>query len=136
MITLTNLTNYKINEDFLKKAAVASDLESKNKILKEISLVFVTENKIKEINRQYRRKNEATDILSFAGLNEIFICPDFVQKQAKILKTPFAGELMRVLIHGILHLKGFDHEKSRIAAEKMRKKEEEILRKINGRAKK
>jgi probable rRNA maturation factor len=135
MLTLTNLTNYRIDQDFLKKAADRADKTAKGKRLKEISLVLVTEAKIKSINRQYRRKNEATDVLSFEGLNEIFICPDFVQKQAKISKAPFAGELMRVLIHGILHLKGYRHEKSKKEAERMERLEEKILQSINGRKK-
>jgi len=103
--------------------------------LRQISLVFVNENKIKEINRRYRQKNEATDVLSFEGLNEIFICPAAVKKQAKKLKNPFRSELMRVLIHGILHLKGYMHEKNKKETERMEEMEEKILQSINGRKK-
>ena len=103
--------------------------------MRQISLVFVNENKIKEINRRYRQKNEATDVLSFEGLNEIFICPAAVKRQAKKLKNPFRSELMRVLIHGILHLKGYRHKKSKKEAERMEGLEEKILQSINGRKK-
>jgi probable rRNA maturation factor len=133
---ITNLTRKKIDKRLLKGASEKILEAVKIEKEAEISLVFVTENRIKEINRRYRHKNEPTDVLSFVGLNEIFVCPAVIKKQAKESKTPFAGELMRVLIHGILHLKGLDHEKSKKAGQIMRKKEEEILRKINGRAKK
>ena len=135
MVSLANLTNYRIDEDFLKNTVNKAETVLGGKSLGEISLVFVNENKIKEINRHYRRKNEATDVLSFEGLNEIFICPAAVKKQAKKIKNPFRSELMRVLIHGILHLKGYRHEKSKKEAEIMERLEEKILQSINGRKK-
>ncbi|PIQ75384.1 MAG: hypothetical protein COV84_01620, partial [Candidatus Portnoybacteria bacterium CG11_big_fil_rev_8_21_14_0_20_40_15] len=72
MISLTNLTNYRIDKDFLKNITDKAETAAGGKNLRQISLVFVNENKIKEINRRYRQKNEATDVLSFEGLNEIF----------------------------------------------------------------
>jgi len=135
MISLTNLTNYRIDKDFLKNITDKAETAAGGKNLRQISLVFVNENKIKEINRRYRQKNEATDVLSFEGLNEIFICPAAVKKQAKKLKNPFRSELMRVLIHGILHLKGYMHEKNKKETERMEEMEEKILQSINGRKK-
>ncbi|OGZ33407.1 MAG: rRNA maturation RNase YbeY [Candidatus Portnoybacteria bacterium RBG_19FT_COMBO_36_7] len=135
MLQITNLAGNKINRRLFSKVLEKTLKIVDGSVLGEISLVFVAEEKIKEINYQYRRKNEVTDGLSFEGLNEIFICPSFIKKQAKSLNTPFGSELMRVLIHGILHLKGFDHEKSGKEADKMRKLEEKILQNINEGAK-
>jgi len=65
----------------------------------EISLVFVGKEKIQEINKKYRRKDQPTDVLSFdEDLNEIFICPDVVRSQAKMFDVSFKAELARVLI--------------------------------------
>ncbi len=121
---ITNLTRGKIDKAFLNKVA--------QKTLKvvgqqDISLVFVGEKKIQEINKKYRAKNKPTDVLSFEGLNEIYICPQVVKKQAEELYIPYENELARVLIHGILHLKGYDHEKSEKEAGKIRKLEDKIL---------
>ena len=136
MADITNFTGFKIDKGFLEKIIGDALKIADGKKIKGISLVLINPREIKKINRQYRRKNETTDVLSFEGLNEIFICPFAVKKQAKRLKTSFGSELMRVLIHGILHLKGYEHEKSANAAERMKKTEEKILQKINGKAKK
>jgi len=112
MLSVTNLTDYKIDKKRLEKTARKTFKIANIGKLKEISVVFVSSNKIKEINKKYRRKNRPTDVLSFGELNEVFVCPQIVKKQAKLLKIPFNSELTRVVIHGILHLAGYDHEKN------------------------
>ncbi|MBU4298558.1 rRNA maturation RNase YbeY [Patescibacteria group bacterium] len=61
------------------------------------------------------------------GLGELVICLREVKKNAKRYETTFEKELTKVLIHGTLHLLGYDHEKSEQEAERMRKKEEYYL---------
>jgi probable rRNA maturation factor len=136
MVTLTNLTSWRIDEELLGKIADGLILAAEGKRLKEISIVFISEARIKQINRQYRRKDQATDVLGFEELNEIFICPAYIKKQAKSRKAQFGRELKRALIHGILHLKGYDHEKGGEHAKIMRGLEEKFLQKINDRRKK
>jgi probable rRNA maturation factor len=136
MVTLTNLTGWRIDEDLLRKTAEELISAANGKRLKDISIVFISEARIKQINRQYRRKDQATDVLAFKQLNEIFICPAFIKKQAKSRKARFGSELKRALIHGILHLKGYDHEKGEEYAKIMRGLEEKFLQKINDRRKK
>lgn len=106
MIEVNNLTKIKINSKTLKKLA--------GKILKEeekelnISVAFVGPEKIKELNKKYRRKNKPTDVLSFlykkGEFGEIVICPTEVKKNAKRFKSTFNEELARVLTHGIKNL--------------------------------
>ena len=127
---ITNLTGKKTDTGFLKKVAQKTQNVICEKKLGDISLVLVDENKIKEINRKYRHQNRPTDVLSFEGLNEIFICPDVVKKDAKRQKIPYKTELTRVLIHGILHLAGYEHEKNKKEAGKMRKMEDKILKEL------
>ncbi len=64
-------------------------------------------------------------------LGEIVICYPYAKKQARRLGNSLEKELAILLIHGILHLLGYDHEKSGHEAEKMRKMEKEILGQIN-----
>lgn len=64
------------------------------------------------------------------GLGEIVICLREVKKNAKRIDLPFEKELARVLIHGVLHFLGYDHEKTKKEAEKMSEKEEYYLSQI------
>ena len=129
MLDITNLTRTKISTDFLQKVARAAfavlGLKDDN-----VSLVLVGEKKIKELNEKYRGKNKVTDVLSFEDLDEIFICLPRAKRQAKLLKTPLKSELTRLFVHGIVHLKGYDHERSKTAELEMRKIEEKILARI------
>ena len=108
----------------------------------ELSVVFCTDSKIKELNNQYRNKNEPTDILSF-NLGEtikegdktvylpgdIIISLDSLRENAVYFQIPEDEELRRLLIHGILHLEGMDHE-TLDCNEPMLKLQEEILNKL------
>ncbi len=128
MLEITNLTKTKIDTKFLQKVAQAAFVILHFK--KEVSLVFVGDAKMKELNKKYRNKNKITDVLSFEELNEIFICLPQAKRQVKLLKTSLKAELTRFLTHGIVHLKGFDHAKSAREAERMFRVEEKILSKI------
>lgn len=78
----------------------------------ELSLVFVGPNRIRTLNRIYRRKNKATDILSFPlakTSGEIFICLNQAKSQAKKIPRKINDYVAFLFIHGLLHLKGLDH---------------------------
>lgn len=105
MVEINNLTKRRIDEKFLKKVATMV-LRGKRKISKypniNLSVALVGQEEIKKLNKQYRGKNKATDVLSFRydnNFGEVVICPE---------KTK---ELPRVLVHGILHILGFTHKK-------------------------
>lgn len=108
-----------------------------NPIFLSISVIFIGNKKMKELNFKYRGKNSTTDILSFPYLEsepsgnlflgEIIINPTRVLLQAKQYNKTFWQELDRILVHGILHLIGYNHEASSYKAIKMHKLEEKIL---------
>lgn len=130
MIKVHNLTKSQIDEDFIKKIS--------RKVLKgegkeeNISLVFIGSERMRELNERYRGKNRVTDVLTFGeDLKEIVICLSEVKKNARRFKSSFNKELALVLVHGILHLLGYDHEKSEKKAEKMREKEKYYLKLLN-----
>ena len=131
MIEINNLTAGPVNESFLKKTA-ETVLKRKKLAEKKLSIALIGEKKIKDLNKKYRGKDRPTDVLAFPGdkeaeLGEIVICPEKVKKNAKRFNSAYEKELVRVLIHGILHLLGHDHERSEIEAKRMVKKEEYYL---------
>lgn len=87
------------------------------KIKKELTVVFLSTSEMKNINKIFRKKNKATDILSFksgddSSLGELLLCLDVLKKQAREQGHSLDHEISYMLIHGILHLLGYDHELS------------------------
>jgi probable rRNA maturation factor len=106
----------------------------------EISILFCDDSEIQRLNRDYRGKDKPTDVLSFsaiengrefllgASLGDLVISIPTTIRQAKKYKVSAALELLRLLIHGTLHLFGYDHEKvAKGIAEKMRGRERSFL---------
>jgi rRNA maturation RNase YbeY len=86
-----------------------------DKLEKQVNVIFVSLEEITEINKEWRGKNQATDVLSF-NINEIelfgelYISLDYIKKNYLKYETSFDREVLRLIIHGVLHLYGFDHE--------------------------
>ena len=133
MIEINNLTTSLVDEEFLKR--VAQEVLGREKQgNRDLSIALVGQGRMRELNKKYRGKNRVTDVLSFPGngLGEIVIYLREVKKNAKRFGSTFEKELARVLIHGILHLLGYNHEKNTIEAKKMKEKEEYYLSQIYG----
>lgn len=102
----------------------------------ELSLVLVGNRKIRELNVRYRYKNKPTDVLSFPSgerlptgaklLGDVVISVEQAEIQAKRRGKALDEEMESLLIHGILHLLGYDHERSKEAAKTMRRMERKI----------
>jgi probable rRNA maturation factor len=78
----------------------------------------------RKLNREYRGKDYATDVLSFSGdglsyLGELILCVEVVKRQAKNHALSFRDESAYLVLHGLLHLLGFEHEQGGTAAKKM-----------------
>lgn len=91
---------------------------------KILYLVFLGPKRAGELNRRYRGKAYATDVLSFSpveeeSLGELVFCPEVLDRQARDHGLSFRFELGYMMIHGVLHLLGYEHEKGGIRAEKM-----------------
>ncbi|MDD4062299.1 MAG: rRNA maturation RNase YbeY [Candidatus Pacebacteria bacterium] len=117
LVSVNNLTDFKVSSIFVRRIIKSVFLNEGVKSA-EISVAFLGEDEIRNINKEYRNKDKATDVLSFLldkdnMIGEIIICP-----------TKVKGELSEVLIHGSLHLLGYDHEKSKKERELMRAKED------------
>lgn len=106
----------------------------------ELSVALLSDNSVKALNRKYRKINKPTDVLSFSGktekmpgldnfLGEIVIAKGVCQKQAKKHQHSFKKEFIILLIHGTLHLLGYDHKKDKQAVI-MEQLEMKILKKF------
>lgn len=129
MIELENNTN--INIDIKELEVIKNNLTSK-----DIELIFVENEQMREINKEHRNIDKATDVLSFPlefdlpnmPLGSIIISTDFISEKASEYNHSFEDEMKLLFIHGILHLLGFDHE---VDNGEHRQKEEELIKKYN-----
>jgi probable rRNA maturation factor len=99
---------------------------------REVSILLTTDEEIKELNTKYRSKERATDVLSFPMndpelLGDVVISIERARDQARRYGCSEYYELSRLLVHGTLHLLGYDHENGGRQAAKMKRKEEELL---------
>lgn len=110
----------------------------------EVSISFVTDDTIAALNKKYRQKDEPTDVLSFEcdssedegdfpqeegqgfTLGDVIIAPDVAKRQTGEYGTSFEEEISLLLVHGLLHLCGYDHIEDE-EAERMEELEAELL---------
>ena len=81
------------------------------------TIAFVSDKRIRELNRQFRGVDKATDVLSFLGvgsdesdLGDIAVSVDTAATQAKENGLKLDEEIAQLILHGLLHLSGYDHE--------------------------
>jgi probable rRNA maturation factor len=79
------------------------------------TIAFVSDKKIRELNRQFRGVDKATDVLSFPAeepnnLGDVAISVETAATQAKENRLSFENEIAQLILHGLLHLSGYDHE--------------------------
>jgi len=103
---------------------------------KELTLVFLTAKEMKRINHEFRGKNKPTDVLSFQSedpeaLGELLFCIDVLKIQAKEQKHSLEQEFLYMLIHGLLHLLGYDHELSKNEEKLMFRLQDQCFKQLN-----
>jgi rRNA maturation RNase YbeY len=111
----------------------------------DLDLSLVGDRRMRQLNRRFRRKDRSTDVLAFAfrearaphgfnqtasRLGDVVISMPTARRQAKAAGRPLEEELVTLLIHGVLHLCGYDHERSRPEALRMQKKERQLRRRL------
>jgi rRNA maturation RNase YbeY len=139
--------------------AFRADANSLLKILAlercELSLMLVSDSAIRRLNLDFRTKDQPTDVLSFPQLDEsdeglpsaetvatddpactlgdVVISIDTARRQARELDQSVARRIRTLLIHGLLHLLGYDHERSKADARRMFARERELAAMLDGR---
>ena len=106
----------------------------------ELSILFVGDQRMRALNRRYRGKDRTTDVLAFAMreaphasaglLGDVVIAVPTAVRQAKQGQRSLDEELTVLLVHGILHLCGYDHERSEEEARRMHRRERKIFRSL------
>jgi probable rRNA maturation factor len=140
-----------VGEDWLRSVA-EQVLTSENIISAvELGLVITTQDKVRQLNRDYRGRDEPTDVLAFSAIEEAgadfppFVSPpDGVQHLGEVIVSypqaamqaeehqhPVEQEIAILIIHGVLHLLGYEHEEPELER-RMRAREAEILSSIGG----
>jgi probable rRNA maturation factor len=116
-----------INRQRRRRVAIEPYREFSEQVLKALgagkrnaAIVFVSDEAIRKLNRQFRGKNYATDVLSFpaeakpfedtTSLGEVVISTERAAAQAKQNGLSFRNEVQQLILHGLLHLCGHDHE--------------------------
>ena len=128
---------YRLIRSFCRKMVVAA-WESDGPA--EVSVVLADDDFVHVLNRDYRGQDKPTNVLSFENAvkppkgqpwlaGDIILAYQTIQKEAQALKVPFLEHLAHLLIHGALHLQGYDHLNDR-QAEKMEAKEIKIMKQL------
>jgi rRNA maturation RNase YbeY len=120
--------------------AAESILEAVGEPQSELSLELVGDGRMRRLNRLYRRKDRTTDVLAFPMresdnpcpmlLGDVAISVPTALRQAREAGRSPNDELAALLVHGVLHLCGYDHERSAKEAARMHRREREILQAI------
>lgn len=151
MYYVENETEEKI--DLKQVRAILKKIVSYYGEKRDFSVTFVTDNEIQELNREYREIDAPTDILTFRlddapsfpisfeeddvdflnneEMGDIFISLDTMRRNVEEFGVKNEEELSRLLLHGILHLRGLDHKTNDFAKEEMLKEQEEVLTKLS-----
>lgn len=137
----TRVRTVKVNSALVRKFA-SMILSSLNEEGSDLSVTFVGDQRMRRLNRRYRRKDKPTDVLAFAirdaclpvrtrissaPLGDVVIAVPTAIRQAHAAKRSLREEMAVLLIHGILHLCGYDHERGEREARRMHKRERTLL---------
>ena len=131
-ISVRAKTIQRVTQSILEQAGHPTD---------QLSLSLVGKTRMRSLNRKYRGLDYPTDVLAFpmeslgeptaAFLGDVVIClPVAVGQASRFDNTP-DQEILRLLIHGTLHLLGYDHEHSQREATRMQRKERAIIKKLS-----
>jgi rRNA maturation RNase YbeY len=106
----------------------------------ELGIELIGDRRMRRLNQQYRGQDRSTDVLAFsmreaagpisALIGDVVISVPAVLRQASVHRHSLDEEFARLLIHGILHLCGYDHERGRREAARMKQRERSVLTRV------
>jgi probable rRNA maturation factor len=120
LASLQNFASRALNES-LKLRRASNPLSN----LPEVSVVLVSDRRIAEIHRRFMNTSGPTDVITFQH-GEIFVSTETAKRQARQFRTSFEHEVRLYLVHGLLHLAGFE-DKTPAGAAKMKRLQERIV---------
>ena len=101
----------KLPASLVRKVLSACERGMKKTKAVPLSVAFIGEREMRDLNRTYRGKDKVTDVLSFEEVGEILICYPQAKRQAAAMGHSVRDELVFLLVHGVLHAFGYDHER-------------------------
>ncbi|HET9342166.1 MAG TPA: rRNA maturation RNase YbeY [Candidatus Eremiobacteraceae bacterium] len=116
---------WRIDVKPLKAAVIATLRKAAPHIVGEVAVILTGDKEIRRLNKRYRAKDSATDVLSFdvddglsAGepFGDVVVSVETARRQARAYGAPLIEEMQRLIVHGTLHLCGYDHHERREAA--------------------
>ncbi len=134
-----------IGEEFLSKTMIRI-LTLLGRSSDTVALILCTDEEIRAVNEQYRNRDYPTDVITFAynevpfpgeeldsnHAGDIFLSMDRALEQSREYDIPLENELIRLLVHSVLHLYGYDHETGAENAKRMYAKEDEVISRLTG----
>ncbi len=139
---ITSDKDFPVDKDLKLKMNDAFKLICDEEEIKEcsINLKIMSDKSMQKLNKNYRSKNTSTNVLSFTNedisktitgnLGDIAISYEFVKRESVELDIEFDDHMIHMLIHGVYHILGFDHNNNKMA-EIMENKEIKLLKKLN-----
>jgi rRNA maturation RNase YbeY len=131
----TEQTSYNLKNKIKVKNWIKNSISNENALTGDINIILTSDSYLLKINKEYLKHNYYTDIITFNYCEgniingDIYISVDTVQNNSELFNVSFIDELHRVVIHGILHLIGFD-DKNEDQKKVMREKENEYLERV------
>lgn len=140
-LTILNRSGRAVPQKFLRgwvkslAREASKSIPAKSYAGRELVLAFISKSEIQKLNREFRGKDKATDVLSFESddptvLGELAISPEVISKQAREHGLLVREELGYMVLHGFLHLLGYDHEAGGSDAKKMFDLQDRIFEKL------
>lgn len=102
----------------------------RKKLPSQIGIIAISPKASRRLNKIYRGKDKATNVLSFRfdkNYGEILVCPEVVRREARIQGNSYKYQMTWMVLHGMLHLAGLHHEKSKAAAKRVSDLEQKLL---------
>ena len=124
-VVVRGAKRWRIDESPLETAVIKTLAKAAPHIVGEVTVVLCDDEEIRLLNKRYRDKDKATDVLSFDvgdGVSEgepfgdIVVSVETARRQARTYDAPLVEEMQRLIVHGTLHLCGYDHHERKEAA--------------------
>ena len=132
----TEGTNFRVRKKRILRKWIEETAILEGKISGDVNFIFCSDSYLLKLNIKYLRHNTLTDVISFPYTaktgtfsGDIFLSIDRIKENSRKFKQPFQVELLRVMIHGVLHLIGYN-DSTEDEKKQMRRKEDQYLSKI------
>ena len=141
-LVITSQKEFPIEEDLKIKLNSAFSLICEYEQIEKcsVNLKIMNDKEMQKLNKKFRSKDVSTNVLSFTNedisksitgdMGDIAISYEYLKKESEELDVDFDDHMIHMLIHGVYHILGFDHESNKMA-EVMENKEIKLLEKLN-----